>query len=233
MLAKNIENKRMGFNVEANVLHNSGIGPGDCEALIGQIQPIGSAGGANSSQMRIGDRIKPKSLTVKGILSFNRASAMTNVPIYVRVIIASQKDIKNGNAITNSNQVATSALLHPGILGADEVPFNGNTLEVTYPINKNKFRVYMDKTFMLSSGDVTLTSYPPDERPHAQKRWSYTFTEKQLPAALTFDSVAGNWPNNFAPFVAIGYAYCDGTGPDTAGQHLYSTVTSTFDFEDA
>lgn len=231
MLAKNIENKRIGFNVEKDVLHNSGIGGGDCEALIGQIQPIGSAGGANSSQMRIGDRIKPKSLTVEGILSFNKDSIMQNVPVYVRVLILSQKDIKNGNAITNLGQVQTSVLLHPGILGADEVPFNGNTVEITYPVNKNKFRVYMDRTFMLSSGDVGTVTGPNEERPHSQKRWSYTF--KKLPSSLTFDGSDGNWPNNFAPFVAIGYSYCNGTSPDVAGQHVYSSVTSILDFEDA
>lgn len=231
MLAAKTENKRMGWNVEKDVLHNSPISGADCEPLIQLIQPIDSAGGSDGSQQRIGDRINPKSLRVTGVLSFNKDSGPSNIPVYVRVIIAAQKDIKNGNSVLNGN-VATSALLHPGILGADETAFNGNTVDITYPINKNKFRVYMDKTFMLCSGNWGGAPSTVEELPHYQKRWSYTFKSSQLPASLTFDSAAGNWPNNFAPFVAIGYAYSNGTGPDSAQQKIYSNVTSILDFED-
>lgn len=227
MLARNLENKVIGLAVEYNTLHNSSIAAADCRPLVAEISPIDSAAG-NTVTQRIGDRIKPKSLKVKGIVSIHLDGQQTQKDIYVRLVIASQKDVKVGSQILGGN-IDTARLLSTGYAGVgnDQVNFQGYAMDTTYPINKDKFRVYMDKIVKLSAcaptGVEGLTKY--------SSRWSYTF--KQLPSFLTYDEGNGDWANNFAPFFALGYAYSDGTVPDTVTTQVRSNVYSRFEFEDA
>ena len=92
MIDRNLENKVIGNNVEVNVSHNSGITPADCSPLIPQIEPIDSAAG-NTAQQRMGDKIRPKSLTVKGVLAL-RPDVGTIQNILVRVVILAQRTLK-------------------------------------------------------------------------------------------------------------------------------------------
>jgi len=222
MIARQSENKAVGWNVEANVQHNSAIGAADCEPVLQEI------GQGLTSQARVGDRIKPKSLKVHGVVSFNPDDCTTSQNIYVRVIIAAQKNIKVGSDVAGGS-VDTGHLLRPALAGGAEVPFAGNTMDLNYPVNRDLFRVYYDRTFKLSSGVVTGGSV--ETQPLYSKRWSYRF--KQLPAALTYDAGNANWANNFAPFVAIGYAYSDGSSPDVATTRLITNTYSLLEYEDA
>jgi len=228
ILSRNAENKLIGKQVEANVLHNSAISSADCEPVIMEVEQMTTTSGSSTAQLRVGDRITPKALKVKGLLSlnFDVTPPMSRADIYARVIIASQKDVKTGAQVLAGN-VDTAALLRPGFgATADQVPFNGHPQELMYDINKDKFRVYMDKIIKFTQ--VAETSV--EAIPRYSARWSYTF--KQLPANLTYDENNGDWCNNFAPFVAIGYAYSDGQAADTVGTKLRSNIYSQLQFED-
>lgn len=226
MIAKGAENKVIGNKVEDGVTHNSAIGAADCYPIVPEIAPLDSATGSTACQ-RIGDRVTPKSLTVKGVIAINPEQGTNALgDLYVRLIIASQKDIKVGSGVTG--HVDSGALLRPGFdtPGNDQVPFNGNTMELNYPINRDKFRVYKDKVFRFKM----TKSLSQDTWDGYSYRWSYTF--KDLPASFTFDEGNGNWPNNFAPFVAVGYAYSDGSPPDTIQLKLIHNCYSQLTFED-
>lgn len=221
----------VGNAVEYNVNHNSPIGSGDCEPLIPQIIPLNDAGSTalESSALRLGDRLKPKSLKVKGIVSLN----IDGVPplqrdIYVRVLILTQKGLTNGGAVL-AGGVDTAHLLKTGYATTtqNQVNFSGNTMDLSYPVNTDKFRVYMDKRIRLSA--CAPTGVEAIQRYSAT--WSYRF--KKLPASLTFDEGTGDWANNFAPFVCVGYAYSDGTAPDVVATYVKSNIYSHFEFEDA
>lgn len=229
MIARNNENKLIGFQVETDVAHNSGIGSADCEPVLTQIVPIDSATGS-TAQQRIGDRVKPKSLKVKGMLAFDTDAMNTNQSIYVRVLILSQKNLKTGAAVL-AGGVDTARLLRPGYAGADQISYTGTAQNVSEPINTDLFRVYYDKVIRLTAANVS--SGAVETMPVSTARWSYTFKEGKLPASLTFDEGNGNWANNFAPFLAIGYSFADGTAPDTITTRLVSNVSSFFTFEDA
>lgn len=226
MLDRKIEDKRVGWLLENGVSHNSGIGPADCLPLVQQIVPIDSTTGDTSTQ-RIGDRLKPKSLRVRGIISVapDQGSIQN---LYVRVLILAQKDIKVGSSVAAGN-VDTAHLLKPAFVSAPglvEVPFRGDTSDVFAPINTDKFRVYYDKVHKLcpatnATVENTMGSY----------RWSYTF--KDMPASFSYDAGNGDWANNFAPFCCVGYAYADGTAPDTVSLRIKSTYSSLLTYEDA
>lgn len=228
MLAKNIENKHIGSAVEEDVQHNSAIGSADCKPLVPEISPIDSTAGTTACQ-RIGDRIKPKSLTVSGVVSLNPAYyPNSHGDIYVRVLIASQKDIKVGSRIV-SGDVDAGNLLKPSYpgLSTETTAFDGETLDLAYPYNTDKFRIYYSKTFKLSLAKEDSV----EQWARNSFRWSYTF--KDLPANFTYDEANGDWPNNFAPFFAIGYAYGDGSSPDVATLKLISNTYSLLAYEDA
>lgn len=219
-IARNSENKMIGNNVELDILHNSPIGSADCYPLIPTISK-----GINSYN-RIGDRLKPKGLSVKGLVSWQSESALQK-DIYVRVMILSQKNIKTGSQVSSA-AVDTANLLRPNSPAIPLSAFAGNTAQLNYPVNTDLFRVYMDKTIKLT-GNKAGTAVESLTR--QSQRWSYRM--KSFPVALTFDDGNGDWVNNFAPFLAIGYAYCDGTAPDSITTRLYSSTFSALTFEDA
>lgn len=218
MIGKETENKEIGNTIETLVAHNSGITNPDLRAIVPQI------GSGTESWNRLGDRVKPKSLVVRGTISTNY-EASSNKVLLVRVIIAAQKDVKSGSGVG----VATDPqrLLRTGLTaGNNQVPFLGNRNELLYPVNDLKFRVYMDKVFALAP-DSTGTG----EQPSSYRRFVYRF--KQLPASLTFDEGNGDWANNFAPFICTGYAYADGTSPDIINTSVLTDYHSILSYEDA
>lgn len=227
MINKNNENYHIGNLVEANVSHNSAISASDCLAIVPQI-PLITASTPTQCQRR-GNKLIPKSLVVKGLISLRTDQLTTLSPIMVRVMILAQKNIKTGSQV-NAGNVSTNQLLECGFTTSatsDEIPFSGNTPDLMVPINKDLFRVYYDRKIKLSPPlDGSL-----DCAPTMAASWSYRF--KQLPSHLTFDEANGDWVNNFAPFIAIGYAYMDGTTPDVLTTRLVSNTYSLLHYEDA
>jgi len=216
---KGTENKLIGQRMENAVGHNSAIGTADCLSIL---PPI--AQGTDSNQ-RIGDRVTPKSLSIKGVVSLVREQPDAK-QLYVRVLVLSQKNIKVGSDVNTS--VSAAQLLRTGIVGGDQIAYSGTTLNINDPINKDLFRVYYDKTFVLApASDQTLTG----PLPKSSFKWRYTF--KKTPTSLTYSDANGNYANNFAPFYAIGYAYADGTAPDVGTLRIVASTSSYFQYEDA
>lgn len=226
MLDKKIEDKSIGFQIENGTPHNGGITAPDCVPLVQQIVPLDAAVGDTSTQ-RIGDRIKPKSLRVRGVCSL--APGQSDIKnLYVRILILAQKDVKVGSQVVAGN-VDTAHLLKPGYTTTPtsaQAPFDGATHNLYEPINRDKFRVYYDKVFKLCPASNATV-----ENTMGSFRWSYTF--KDLPSALTYDAGNGDWANNFAPFLAVGYVYADGTAPDLVSTRVINTCSSQLVFEDA
>lgn len=216
--ARAIPNKYIGWQVEALTDHNSQITNPDCYALVQQLAK------GTSVYEREGDRVKPKSLTVKGQISVNPDYNPDTKPMYVRVIIAQQKTVRSVGQYANLD---TTHLLKPTFAGLSEVSFTGAEPQISYPVNRDLFRVYMDKVFLITPAGA-ISGEP---RVGSQKRWSYRF--KQLPSSLTYDEGNGDYANNFAPFVALGYVYADGTAPDVLNTRIQHTVYSQLSFEDA
>jgi len=223
-IARNAENKQVGWEVESDVQHNSGIGAADCVPVVQQITQ-----GVTAYQ-RLGDRVKPKSLRLKGVISWNSDDCNTTQNIYARILILSQKNIKTGAAVAGGG-VDTARLLKPSIAATPEIPFSGNTMDLNTPVNTELFRVYMDKTVKLTASLVTGGGR--EAMPLYSARWSKLFKSTNLPASFTYDAGNGDWANNFAPFMAIGYAYSDGSTPDTVTTKLISNVLAVLDYEDA
>jgi len=223
-IAKNSENKVIGWTPENNTYHNSGITPADCVPLMGKILQ------GTESYERLGDRITPKRLTIRGVISMRDVAFNTSQNLFARIVIATQKTIKQGVQI-GGGLVATGQLLKPNLPTSPQVSFSGNAIEFNYPINTDLFRVYMDKIVKLSPVYTLSPNTSGCPTPSTTFRWSYTF--KSLPSSMSFDDAVPDWVNNFAPFLAIGYGYADGSAPDTLAQKLVSFNCSQLSYEDA
>lgn len=219
MINNDVENKDIGWQVEQTT-HNSPIGVADCYPIIQEIAQ------GNSGQTRIGDRITPKRLVVKGELCCNPAYNPDTKPMLVRVIIACQKNQKVSTA-TNT-QTDVDHLLMSGDPVTPETNFDGTRQALFYPVNSNKFRSYYDRIFTVCPTS-SASGFP---LANEVKRISYRF--KQLPSHFSFDQGSGDAVNNFAPFLAIGYAYADGTVPDTGiVTRIATSFHSMLTYEDA
>lgn len=218
MIGKDAENKTRGWQVENNVLHNSSISDADVVPLVGSI-PEGTG-----SNERLGDRIKPKSLRVRGVIGLNPDYNPNNKPMLVFVSLLSCKD-KKTNALVQAG-AGMADLLKPNIGGTEQVPWDGTTLRSTFPLNTEKFRVYYAKQFRIAPGSLAGGT-----REFDYIKWKYDFS--QLPANLTWDEQNGDDANNFAPFLVIGWCYTDGTPGTDLQSRIVSHCTAVLSYEDA
>jgi len=219
MIGKEAENKTRGFIVESNVVHNATITDADVVPILGSI-PEGT-----SSNERLGDRVKPKSLVVRGVLGLNPENNPDTKPMIATVMILSCKD-KKTNALVAAGAGLVD-LLKPNIGGTEQVPWDGTTLRSTYPVNAEKFKVHYAKQFRISPA-----SAGGENRERDAVKWKYSF--KSLPASLTWDEGTGDDCNNFAPFMVIGWCYTDGSASGApVATRLISNVSAHFSYEDA
>lgn len=218
VIGKDVENKERGFILEQNVVHNAPITDADVVPILGSI-PEGTG-----SLERLGDRIKPKSLFVRGLISTNPDYNPNNKPMIVSIYILGCKD-KKTNALVQAG-AGLADLLKPNIGGTEQVPFDGSSLRSMFPVNTEKFRVYHQEKRLLAPGSAAAGT-----REYEALRWSYSF--KDLPASLTYDEANGDDANNFAPFLVIGYSYADGTVGETLQTRIISNAFAQLRYEDA
>lgn len=223
---KESENKRVG-SVGVDATFNSGIAGNEAYSLL---PPI--AVGADGNQ-RIGDKVRPRSLIVRGTVQWDHAFASANYcpPSTGRLLILTQKNIKVGTGGTIPGFDA-SHLLRDNI-GTDVArQYNGGAFDNLAPINTDLFRVYMDKKVKLLP--YLNTPQAATQLMAAGTTKTYSFSVRiKCPATLTYDDGNGNFANNFAPFFVFGAVCDDGTGPYTQSTPWRVRVSSILDYEDA
>lgn len=229
MLGRQMENKMTIFDV-TDTSHNSSISNADCYPLIGPI-PQGT-----DNWNRIGDKIKPKYMKVQGFVALNLdaahnspaqgggyafAGGVFSSPMIVRVIAFTQNDIKSA---TNGSSVDVSHLLRSS--SGNDVAFNGYAEDLLRPVNTDKFKVIKDKQIQL----VPLPGQTVDGAYKTYARFSF---KVKVPSTFKYDAASANVPNNYAPFIALGYSYPNGSSPDVGTTPVRFVVKTTLVWEDA
>lgn len=183
---------------------------------------------------RIGDKVRGRWLYVKGHLQYNASYLNTQLasnyvpPSTVRLLILSQKNIKSAGQLSN---VDVSHILKDNVATGAGRAYVGAMTDNLAPINKDLFKVHMDKKVRLSALSIMSDNT-------GSAAWTgmkaYYFTAKiKLPNTLYFDDGNGNNPNNFAPFFCMGSVLEDGTSPWSVSTPYRVTFLSTAYFEDA
>lgn len=224
-------------SVSTMTSHNSTISSAaECYPMVPQITQ------GNGDFQRIGDKVRGKYLYIKGMVQYNTAyldllsTGQTTFvpPATLRVLILSQKNIKVGSEVSTAADVAH--LLKDNVGTGTARAYTSGVFDNVAPINKDLFRVHMDKKIKLNFRD---TNYFAGGGNAVQAgmvgndRTKYFSCRIKCPATLTFDDGNGNWPNTFAPFLCMGGVNDDGSAPYTVGTPYRLTALSTLYFEDS
>lgn len=216
------ETKFATANLETNIPHNSAIGSADLLPILPRI-PQGT-----DDWQRVGDTIRPTRLTIRGVVSMDRNYSTDNKVVLVRIVVLSAKATKNRTATTSLFGTFASQLLHPNLDGGIQVcGFDGDTNDINYPVNTDAFVVHYDKVHRIAM--VAADGGSLEENPAGYFRWKKSI---KLPAKLTYDPGQLD-PNNFCPFYGIGYAYADGTGPDSVTTRIIANTDCTLYYKDS
>lgn len=187
---------------------------------------------------RIGDKVRGKYLYVKGYVQINNAylshsSGTQYIPPFTcRVMVLSQKNIKVGSDV--STRVDVAHLLKDNVGTGTARGYTSTVLDNLAPLNKDLFRVHMDRKIKFSWINVGDLSASGDTGfGVGQERTKYFTCRIKMPATLTFDDGNADWPNNFAPFLCFGAVNDDGTSAYTVGTPFRVGWISTAYFEDS
>jgi hypothetical protein len=201
------------------------------------------AQGINDWQ-RIGQKINPVSLTVKGAVRVNiqylgqPLAPLKNVSVYLYVLQhVSLKDYTNLRLNNNFSQLLDT---HDGTT----TQFNGEALSPHLPINKEAYRLLARKKITLkyggSFGPSPVVSNASVSNAHS---WysNYSFNlSKHLPKTLMFPEAltpalppsAIDQPSNSSIFMAIGYVDELNTVPADVQSNIEQTYVSELRFKD-
>lgn len=225
-------------SMTTNTTHNSSISGGtECYALTPQVSQ------GDRDNQRIGDKIRGKYMYIKGFIQYDKTyldvvgtASQYIPPTTARVLILSQKNIKVASEV--QSRASVQYLLKDNVGTGIARSYSGAPFDNLAPINKDLFRVHMDKKIKFnwvnkilnsSSGVDTRT----DILTPGNDRTKYFSCRIKCSRTLTFDDFNGDYPNTLAPFVCMGAVCDDGTSPYTLGQPYKMTILSTLYYEDS
>lgn len=206
------ETKMLGLPVEVGVIHNAQMTNADIQPLL-----AGSTQGTGSTQ-RIGDKVRPVALKVRGCVSFyDRGQGNILAPMIVKIFCLQWKGLKDGSSGFGSVPMNTLMDGGAGVAGWD-----GSTLRGLWNINKDAFQVLATKTIKISDTDVEN---------HKAQTGHYELSIP-CPARLTYNT-GSLYPSNFAPFFVLGWYYEDGSVPAITDVNIINTANSILYYKDA
>lgn len=212
---------------------NSGI---DSAADLITILPNISSGVLENQ--RIGDKLRARSLNVKGFvkLDINEVSDSSKLPnVIVRMMILSMKAAPSFPT-AQANAARLDTLLQKG---GTTTGFAGYLQDIYAPINTDVFTVHHDRKFYLSQSFINVTGASPPTATISQdvsktiKFFNLNVKCKGRQLKYDEDMGADVQPNNFGPFLVLGYSYADGSTPDVLDTKVGLSFDSTFNYEDA
>lgn len=200
---------------------------------------------------RIGDKVKPQSLKIKGYvksLEYDGTSNNNSRPFYAHVWIVIDKRLRNpfdlsGNSIVNNPSNFKR-------MGNQPVPFDGSITNAYLPYNTDTYKVLAHRRIKLDSmipsiavsqpsGGAVIASVQDSINNGCvyAKAFSITLSGKALPKQFTYDEDflgAGlNQCTNFNPLMFVALQNMDGSLSDSTQQRYAITANSFLYYEDA
>lgn len=208
--------------------HNSAISSADALVLVpSMIQGL-------TNRQRIGGKVNFKHLKVKICISQSPFSTLTDLdrPVLVRCMIVKYK---RGTYATDFPVTALSTDIDNSLLQQDVTvtaqPYDGSILKHLFPVNRDLFTVVKDWSFPILPNEHNDTS-TNTETTALGKNFKVLSCNVPGPKQLVYGTDSNSLPNNFAPFVLIGYTYPDGDLADILNRGLIATVQATMSYTD-
>lgn len=229
-LSRSAEDKWV--SVQGNVNFNGSISSAaECYPLCPPVLP------GTGDYQRVGASIQAKYLLVRGMVQYKNAeldTASTQFlpPVTCRALILSQKNIKVASDVPTRADV--SHLLKDNVATGASRPYSGGMFDNLAPINKDLFRVHMDRKIKFNwvNHQVVLTDTGVSiSHNTGNDRTKYFTCKIPLHRTLKFDDGNGNLPNSFAPFFCFG-AVCDDGASVWSTAPFIVTWSATLHYED-
>jgi hypothetical protein len=206
VISRTAENKvlSLGLGLQS---YNSGI---NAQSDVIQIIPASIQG--TDAGSRVGNELTVKSFNIKGhyILSLANNQVSASCRIGVRILILQAKRYKSYYD-ANTQFVNHLPLM---IRTGDSVrAFTGVISDLYLPINEEVYEVLYDKVQYVTMPFVATAVGANDVRNTVKM---FDIDLKTNYKKLTYEDSLSNYPQNWGPFMAIGYAKMDGTAPDVA-----------------
>lgn len=210
VLRKTIETKQgylepTGANFNTQTTQNFPVLPNITQTSMYQLLPTISLG--TDSQSRVGNKIKPKGLYVKGHIYGDWNNIVANNSsfqcIYVRILALADKQNNVDSLAYGQFGTSKDVLLNRGA-SATNFLFNDQT-SLYRPVNQNRFTVYYDKVIKLSMYSANLGTALIDQS-YGMKMFKFKIPMRE---DWKFDDTNGRPSNISMPNLVIGYCPAD------------------------
>ena len=196
---------------------------------------------------RIGNKVKPQSLRIKGYVRSLEYDAITNTnqrPFYAHVWIVIDKSIKapydnTGTAIYNKNPTNFKRNAN------NPVPFDGSIMNDLYGYNTDSYiilahrRIKLDSMQPTTPVGATTPAYVIQDSVNNGAVYAkpFSISIKKLPKQLLFDEddlgSSSYLPTNFNPLMYVALQNMDGSLSSYSQQRFAITAESMLYYEDA
>lgn len=214
------------FNAAGGPLGATWFSPGTLGLVADFVPAISQVTQGNGDFQRVGNIIEPKSCTVSLRIGYNATNVDAN-NTYVVVYYGVSKAFKTWQ---NNNPVSTVAILDNG--DGTSVQWAGLRNQLALPTDKKMFTLKR-KVFRLSKTPGVLNN---DVNPPGTQGGSYAtsngYNVRSLllrfkpPTHLKYNLAGDVYPQNFAPFYAVGFCHADGTALVFPGDDALINVSS-------
>lgn len=202
------------------------------------LQIVPSIAEGTGENQRVGDRIKPTSLTIQGYIRFNPiitgaipAGSAGVCQVGVRMFIVSLKSKSNltevQSSITPFNQLLKK--------GGTNVGFTGLISDLFAPVNTDLFVCHHSKVFYLTqtyNNYATQVGYWETDISKQLKFFKHTLKVKSKTLNYDDGTSSSLQPTNYAPVMLLGYSYLNAQTPDVVAANCGLFYSTQMTYED-
>jgi len=236
VISREIETKFRSQAPVIDVGFNSSITNSDMISLLPRLVQQQSSD-SGSIYERQGTKISPKKLNIKCMINLNSAiSRSTNIVVCYYVL--THKSFKHFPDLATQQNVESS-LFKTGDFN-ETYGFDGLYLNSTFPINDSEYVVLKQGKFLLGKNtgviqDSTATGNQPVYGDRTCKMLNFDI---KCPSKLIYDQDSNSprlvyYPNNFAPFMVMGYYHQDQSPADEVNADIAVTLRTSLWYDDA
>lgn len=195
---------------------------------------IGPSSSPAQTWLRAGDSISPMTLNLKVQVAL--AHIARTASLRVHLFVLTSKQYKNLAWLSTAAASAAQPFMFSN--GAGGISgYNGLPTDAMQRYNFNDYTILAHKSHVLignvgfSNEDTTAGNAPNTTVGGTVKKWNIKI---KCPKTLKYTEGSGAvYPNNFAPFFAIGYEKLDGSSPDIVNKSIVANWSTQLLFKDA
>jgi len=219
-------------STETNSGRNSNLALAD---VIPMLPYIDQDNGNGVAYQRLGTKISPKSIYSDVHVSIY-PDLLRSTAVIVHCYVLTSKQFKNMNSVISSAPI--TKLLRTGDAN-QYFNFDGNIDVSMLPVNNVEFNLIKHIKFKLCKNTgLTQDETGAGNQPIAGPLSKAFRVKLDPPKKLIYEQDAGSprsvhYPNNYAPFMLIGYTHQDGSILDYANQDIRVMVRNNIWYDDA